>query len=217
MSDEIKIIVPVAYGKKVGMTRVFDKEGRHTPVTVVQLYDTFVSQVKNKEKDQVNSYQLAFREKREKLINNPIKGILKKANIERFFASFAEIKMDQVDPAALGKQVSYGHLEAGSTVDVSGRTKGKGFQGVIKRYGFSGGPATHGSHFHRKPGAIGNRATPARVFKRKKMPGHMGDVNQTVQNLTVVEYNLEKSYVLIRGAVPGSKNSIVKISQGAKI
>lgn len=216
MSDDIKIIVPVAYGKKVGMTRVFDKDGKHQPVTVVQLYDTFVSQVKNKEKDQVDAYQLAFREKREKLINSPMKGILKKANISRFFSSFAQVRMEQVDPNALGKQVDYSHLEAGAVVDVQGRTKGKGFQGVMKRYGFSGGPASHGSHFHRKPGSIGNRATPARVFKLKKLPGHMGDVNQTVHNLRVVEYNKEKSYVLISGAVPGAKNSTVKISQGVK-
>jgi len=214
--SESKVEVSVAYGQKVGMTRIFNDEGKHLPVTVVKIFPSYVSQVKTLEKDQVNSYQLAFREKKKKLVTKPVEGVLKKAKIEANCVDFAEFKVDTPDPDALGKKVTFTHLKEGEKVDVSGVSKGKGFQGVMKKFGFRGGPATHGSHFHRRPGSIGNRATPGKVFKLKKMPGQLGNKACTTQNLKVVQYNEDQSYALISGAIPGGKNSIVKIARSIK-
>jgi len=208
--------LPAFYGFKAGMTRIFDEQGNHVPVTVIRLTPNKVSQVKTKEKDGYTAYQVAYYEKREKLIPEPSKGHLKKAGLEPKFARFSEVRLSEVEPANLGKEVSYGFFPANTYVDITGMTKGKGFQGVVKKFGFAGGPASHGSHFHRRAGSIGNRATPARVFAEKKMPGHLGCDNQSVQNLKVVELNLEKGYMLIKGSVPGSKNSLVCISKATK-
>lgn len=203
---------------KAGMTRIFDKEGNHVPVTVVRLIPNVISQVKTLEKDKYEAYQVAFYEKRPKLIKKSLKGHLTKGGIEKTFSRFTEIRMEEGNTIKdlLGKEVTYGSFSASTYVDVTGVSKGKGFQGVQKRHNFAGGPATHGSHFHRRPGSIGNRATPARVFAQKKMPGHMGDEKVTVQNLVVVGVNLEKGYMLIRGAVPGSKNGFIRISKALK-
>lgn len=206
-------------GLKVGMTRVFDKEGSHVPVTVVKLIPNLISQVKSMETDKYNAYQVSYYEKREKLINKPIKGHLKKASIDKFLARAFEIRMgdkEAVSGDALGKELTLGKFSADQFVDVTGISKGKGFQGVMKRYGFQGGPASHGSHFHRGPGAIGNRATPSRVFPQKKMPGQMGNVKRTVQNLKLVEINNDKGYMLIKGSIPGVKNSFVKVALSKK-
>lgn len=213
---ENKIDLPAFYGKKAGMTRIFDENGNHVPVTVIKLIPNYVSQVKTTEKDGYESYQVAYYEKREKLINKPSQGHLKKANLDPKFARFAEIKADNVDAENIGKEVSIEGFTPSTYIDVTGITKGKGFQGVMKRYNFQGGPAAHGSHFHRSPGSIGNRATPGRVFAGKKMPGHMGAKKQTVQNITVQEVNVEKGYMLLRGSVPGAKNSFVRISKAVK-
>ncbi len=213
---ENKIDLPAFYGIKAGMTRIFDENGNHVPVTVIKLIPNYVSQVKTSEKDGYESYQVAYYEKREKLINKPSQGHLKKANLEPKFARFAEIKAENVDPENVGKELSVEGFEAASYIDVTGITKGKGFQGVMKRYNFQGGPAAHGSHFHRRPGSIGNRATPGRVFAGKKMPGHMGAKRQTVQNILIQEVNLEKGYMLLKGSVPGAKNSFVRISKAVK-
>jgi len=204
------------YGLKAGMTRIFDEQGNHVPVTVIKLIPNKVSQVKTKDKNGYDAYQLAYHEKRESLVSKPTAGHLKKASVQPLFTEFAEIKVEKADPALVGSSVGYDNFKASTYVDVAGVTKGKGFQGVMKRHNFAGGPAAHGSMFHRRPGAIGNRATPARVFKLKKLPGHMGSLNQTVQNLVVVELNLDKGYMLIKGSVPGSKNSYLRVQTAVK-
>lgn len=213
---ENKIEVPAFYGVKAGMTRIFDENGNHVPVTVIKLIPNIVSQVKTQDKDGYEAYQVAYYEKREKLINKPAKGHLKKANIEQNLARFAEIQVDGVNPENIGKELAVEHFTPATYIDVTGISKGKGFAGVMKRYNFQGGPAAHGSHFHRRPGSIGNRATPGRVFAGKKMPGHMGCDRTTVQNILIQEVNLEKGYMLLRGSVPGAKNSFVRISKAVK-
>ncbi|MEI8346161.1 MAG: 50S ribosomal protein L3 [Pseudomonadota bacterium] len=208
--------LPAFFGVKAGMTRVFDETGNQITVTVIKLIPNIVSQVKTKEKDGYEAYQVAYYEKREKLINKPKKGHLAKANIKKSLSRFEEIRMDGVHTEYVGKEVSLGLFQPNAVIDVTGVSKGKGFQGVVKRFGFQGGPAAHGSHFHRIPGSIGNRTWPARVFKGKRLPGHMGDDQVTVQNLKVVEVNESKGYLLIRGSIPGSKSSIVRIVQSVK-
>ena len=215
MSDT-KVSLPAFYGQKAGMTRIFDEAGNHVPVTVVKLIPNFISQVKTNEKDGYSAYQLAYGEKREKLVNNPLKGHLKKANIEKTFSKYAELRTENANVESLGKEVSLEAFEKNTYVDVTGVSKGKGFAGVIKRHNFQGGPAAHGSKFHRTTGSIGNRATPGRVFRLKKMPGHMGVVKKTVQNLQVVEVNEDQGYMLIKGSLPGSKNGFVRIAKALK-
>lgn len=213
---DAQVNVNTFYGVKAGMTRIFDEQGNHIPVTVIKLVPNKISQVKTKEKDGYEAYQVAYYEKREKLVTKPKQGHLKKAGLEPVFARFAEVKMDGVDASALGAAVSVDAFTPSSFVDVTGTSKGKGFAGVMKRFNFSGGPGAHGSKFHRTTGSIGQRATPAKVWKNKKLPGHMGQQTVTVQNLVVVETNLEKGYMLIKGSVPGSKNEFVKISKAYK-
>lgn len=216
MAEENKVDLPAFYGVKAGMTRVFDETGNHVPVTVIKLVPNVISQVKTKERDGYEAYQVSYYEKREKLVNRPITGHLAKAGIEQTFARSAEIKVDEVLEENLGKELSLDGFGASTYVDVTGISKGKGFQGVIKRYNFSGGPAAHGSHFHRGTGSIGNRATPGRVFAGKKMPGHMGSERVTVQNILIHKTNFEKGYLLIKGSVPGSKNGFVRITKSIK-
>jgi len=216
MADSKKVALDSFYGVKAGMTRVFDKDGNHVPVTVIQLVSNTISQVKTSDKDGYDAYQVAYGAKREKLVNEPTKGHLKKAGISEFLTHFSEVKVEKADKELLGGNVTLDNFTAATYVDATGTTKGKGMQGVIKRFGFRGGPAAHGSDFHRQPGSIGNRATPARIFPLKKLPGHMGVKTQTVQNILVHEVNLEKGYVLLKGSVPGAKNSFVKICKAVK-
>jgi len=204
------------FGVKAGMTRIFDSEGNHISVTVIKLENNYITQVKTTEKDGYNAYQVGYYAKREKLVTNPLKGHVAKANVKEALTKFTEVRMDEVDAAVLGKTVTLNAFTPKMYIDVTGVSKGKGFQGVIKKFGFAGGPATHGSKFHRTPGSIGNRATPGKVWKNKKMPGHLGVKTKTVQNLQVVEVNSEKGYMLIRGSVPGSKNSWVQVSKAVK-
>lgn len=215
MSDS-KVSLPAFYGIKAGMTRIFDQNGNHVPVTVVKLIPNVISQVKTAEKDGYTAYQVAYNEKRESLVSKPNKGQLKKANIEKTFSEFSEIKVSEVNPEAIGTTAGLDMFPIATYVDVTGPSKGKGFAGVMKRYNFQGGPAAHGSHFHRRPGSIGCRATPARVFANKKMPGHLGVETSTVQNIQVVEVNMEAGYMLLRGSIPGSKNGFVKVMKSVK-
>lgn len=210
-------VLPAFYGIKAGMTRIFDDNGNNIPVTVIKLVPNYISQVKTLEKDGYEAYQVAYYEKREKLVTKPNAGHLKKAGIDKKFVRFAEIKIEgDVSTDVVGSEVSLDNFTPATFIDVTGTSKGKGFQGVMKRYGFRGGPAAHGSKFHRTPGSIGNRATPGRVFKLKKLPGHMGDKTVTVQNLQVVEINKDQGYMLIKGSVPGSKNGFVRIAKAIK-
>lgn len=204
------------FGVKAGMTRVFDEAGNHIPVTVIKLIPNYVSQVKTNEIDGYNAYKISYLEKREKLVTKAKKGALAKASISAHLDRSSEIKVEATDASNIGKIVSLGMFSPTTYIDVTGTSKGKGFQGVVKKFHFAGGPATHGSHFHRRPGAIGNRATPGRVFAGKKMPGHLGSVTRTVQNLKIQEINLEKGYLLIKGSIPGSKNGLVRISKATK-
>lgn len=215
MSDS-KVSLPAFYGVKAGMTRIFDQNGNHVPVTVVKLIPNVISQVKTAEKDGYAAYQVAFNEKRESLATSPVKGHLKKATIEKHLSELAEIKVSEVATDALGKEASLDQFAVSTYVDVTAPSKGKGFAGVMKRWNFQGGPAAHGSHFHRRPGSIGCRATPARVWKEKKLPGHLGVETSTVQNVQVVEINLEAGYMLLKGSIPGSKNGFVRVAKAVK-
>lgn len=214
--SETKVSLSAVYGQKAGMTRIFDEAGKHVPVTVIKLIPNVISQVKTIEKDGYSAYQVAYGEKREKLVTSPKKGQLKKAGIDKFLTKFAELKVDEAVEENAGKDVSFEDFTAKVFVDVTGTTKGKGFAGVMKKYNFRGGPASHGHKFHRTTGSIGNRATPGRVFKQKKMPGHMGVITKTVQNLEIVELNEEQGYLLIKGSIPGSKNGFVRIAKAFK-
>ncbi|MBP9673529.1 MAG: 50S ribosomal protein L3 [Bacteriovoracaceae bacterium] len=211
------ISLPVFYGLKSGMTRIFDEAGNNVPVTVIKLISNHITQVKTKETDGYEAYQIGYGEKREALLNNPTKGHLKKAKVNSFVTKFAELRLQDVsNKEVLGQKISLNEFPVACYVDVTSTSKGKGFQGVVKRYGFAGGPASHGSHFHRRPGSIGNRATPARIFPQKKLPGHMGDRKVTVQNLKVIAVNEAEGYMLIKGSIPGATNSVVKVSKAFK-
>ncbi len=214
--SETKVSLPAVFGIKAGMTRIFDANGNHVPVTVVKLIPNVISQVKTKEKDGYNAYQVAYHEKREKLLTSPVKGQLKKAGIAQHLSHFSEVQADTVVAEAIGTEVGLEEFAAKTIVDVTGTSKGKGFQGVMKRYNFQGGPAAHGSHFHRRPGSIGCRATPARVFANKKLPGQMGSETVTVQNIEIVEVNTQEGYMLIKGSVPGGKNGFIRIAKAVK-
>ena len=216
MAEENKVQLPTIFAVKAGMTRIFNENGEHVPVTVLKLIPNLISQVKTKEKDGYEAYQVAFAEKREKLVNKPTLGRLKKANIDKTLVHSSEVKVDGVNAENLGREVSLGEFQANTYIDVTGISKGKGFAGVMKRFNFQGGPAAHGSHFHRRPGSIGCRATPARVFANKKLPGHMGVDRVTVQNLIVVEINMEKGYMLVKGSIPGAKNGFVRVAKAIK-
>ena len=169
----LEFSLPVCYGVKAGMTRIFDSVGNHVPVTVIKLIPNYISQVKTREKDGYNAYQVAYGEKREKLLRKPGQGILRKAGIVPCLTRFAEIKVPQADEGHLGKLVTV-PFEKDSYVDVCGVTKGKGFQGVVKKFGFRGGPKSHGSKFHRTGGSIGNRATREGCGRIKKCRGRWG-------------------------------------------
>jgi large subunit ribosomal protein L3 len=201
-------------GRKVGMTGVFSKSGKLLPVTVIEVEPNVVTQVKTEATDGYNAIQLGFKTKKDKLSNKPEQGHVKKANTEpkRFFK---EIKGVDVNHYELGNEVKADIFEAGEIVDVTGTSKGKGFQGVIKRHNQSTGPMGHGSHYHRGPGSMGTMR-PMRVFKGKKLPGHMGSETVTIQNLEVIAVDLENNVILIKGNVPGPKGSLVIIKSSVK-
>jgi len=216
MSESSKLSIEVVVGQKAGMTRIFDQDGNTIPVTVIKLVPLKITQVKQSEKEGYNSLQVGYYPKRESLIPKPILGHLKKAKVVENYSRFYEVQYNDVTPELLGQEVDFSNLSEAGFVDITGISKGKGFQGVMKRHGFAGGPGAHGSQFHRRSGSIGNRATPARVFKEKKMPGHMGSENVTVQNLKVIELNADKGYLLVKGCVPGSNESFVFIKSSVK-
>ncbi len=216
-SEPSKVNLPAFFGIKAGMTRSFDKDGNHIPMTVIKLIPNVIVQVKTKEQDGYEAYQLGFFQKREKLVTMPVKGQLQKAKTPFLMTRFAEIRpTSSIDTSFLGRELAYGDFQPRSYIDISGPSKGKGFQGVIKRYGFSGGPGAHGSRFHRTTGSIGNNALPSKVFKNKKMPGHMGHKKVTVQNIMIVDINEASGYLLLKGSVPGWENSFVRIAKAVK-
>lgn len=201
-------------GRKIGMTQVFTKSGKLIPVTVVEVEPNVITQIKTKENDGYEAIQLGFDTKREKLATKASVGITNKANTtpKRFFR---EIRGVDVSKYSLGQEVKVDIFAEGEMVDVTGTTKGKGFQGVIKRHGQSRGPMGHGSHYHRGPGSMGTMR-PMRVFKGKKLPGHMGRVTVTIQNLDVVRIDMDKNVILVKGSVPGPKGAILKVKSAVK-
>ncbi len=202
-------------GKKIGMTNVFSSDGKLVPVTVVQVGPCVVTQVKTTETDGYNALQLGFDEKKVEKLNKPIAGHLKKAG-DKGFRVLREFRTDDLEDVEAGATIGIDVFTVGDKVNISGISKGRGFQGTIKRHGFSRGPETHGSRNHRKPGSIGNSAWPGRVFKGKKLPGHMGTNRETVKNLTIVDIKHEDNLLLVKGAVPGFKTGILEIRKIVK-
>ena len=201
-------------GRKIGMTQVFTESGKLIPVTVVEVEKNVVTQIKTKENDGYEAIQLGFGNTREKLATKASAGHTAKAQTtpKRFFK---EIKGVDINSYTLGQEISADIFEPGEVVDVTGTTKGKGFQGVIKRHGQSRGPMGHGSHYHRRPGSMGTMR-PMRVFKGKKLAGHMGTLTVTIQNLEIVAVDTENNVILISGNIPGPKKGLVLIKSAVK-
>jgi large subunit ribosomal protein L3 len=202
-------------GKKLGMTQIFWEDGAAIPVTVIEAGPCVVIQKKTKKTDGYDAVQLGYGRRKEKKTTKPLQGHFKKAD-KGYFQFIKEFRTDAPDDYEVGQELKADIFGVGDRVDVIGTTKGKGFAGVIKRHGFHGGRATHGSMFHRAPGSIGASADPSRVFKGTKLPGHMGNQRKTVQNLTVVGVRPDRNIILIKGAVPGARNGIVLIKNAVK-
>lgn len=202
-------------GRKIGMTQIFNEEGRIVPVTVIQCEPSVVISKKTIEKDGYEALVVGFEAIREKLVNKPNMGQFKKAGVspKRFIKEF---KLEDVAAYEVASEIKVESFVAGDKVDVTGTSKGKGFQGVIKRWNFTIGPKSHGSKFHRAPGSQGACSDPSRTFKNRKMPGHMGNVKRTVMNLEVVKIIPEKNLMLIKGGVPGAKKGLVFIKDTVK-
>ena len=201
-------------GKKLGMTQIFSDEGVSVPVTVIEVEPSVVIQKKTANTDGYDALQLGYGRIKQRNVTKALQGHFKKAD-KGLFRVLREFNMDP-DGCEAGQELNAEMFAPGDYVDVVGTTKGKGFSGVIKRHGFHGGRATHGSMFHRAPGSIGASADPSRVFKGTKLPGHMGSARKTVQNLLVWAVRPDMNVILVRGAVPGSKNGYVLIKQAIK-
>lgn len=201
--------------KKIGMTQIYDQSGNLTPVTVLQAGPCVVTQVKTVEKDGYAAIQVGFEDIREKLVNKPKKGVFDKAGVDykRFVREF---KFENAADYNVKDEVKADIFAVGDRIDATATSKGKGFQGAIKRHGQSRGPMTHGSKFHRHAGANSACADPGKVPKGKKMPGQMGNKRITIQNLEVISVDVEKNLILVKGAVPGPKKSLVTIKESVK-
>jgi large subunit ribosomal protein L3 len=201
-------------GKKLGMTQVFADDGAAVGVTAVEVEPSVILQVKTKAKDGYDSIQIGYGRTKQKNVTKPLQGHFNKAN-KGYFRKLKEFPAE-AGMYEIGQEINADIFQAGDLVDIAGTSKGKGFQGVIKRHGFHGGRATHGSMFHRAPGSIGASADPARVFKGTKLPGHMGCVRKTIQNLQVWQVRADRNLLLVKGSIPGSKNGFVIIKQAKK-
>ena len=202
-------------GRKVGMTQIFDENGVAIPVTVIEAGPCTVVQVKTTETDGYDAVQLGYGEVKEHKVNKPEKGHFTKGNVKPT-KHLREFRVDNASEVKVGDEIKVDIFAEGDTVDIQGKTKGKGFQGVIKRHGQSRGPMGHGSMYHRRPGSMGSTSTPGRVFKGKKLPGHMGNTTVTIQNLKIVKVDTEKNAILVKGSVPGNKGVILKIKDAVK-
>lgn len=208
--------VKAILGTKLGMTQVWDENGKLVPVTVVAVETNVVTQVRTVEVDGYASVQVATGQIDPRKVTKPLKGHFEKAGVTPR-RHVTEVRTSDASEYNLGQEISADVFEAGIKVDVIGTTKGKGFAGVMKRHGFSGAPASHGAHRnHRKPGSIGGASTPSRVFKGLRMAGRMGADRQTTQNLTVHAVDVAKGYVLVKGAVPGPKGGVVLVRSAVK-
>ena len=201
-------------GKKLGMTQIFDKKGKVIPVTVIEAGPCTVIQRKTVDSDGYEAIQLGFGEIKEKHLIKPKKGHFKKAEVAPK-KHLREFRLDEIN-YNVGDEIKADVFTQGEFVDITGTTKGKGFQGVIKRHGQSRGPMGHGSMYHRRPGSMGSTSTPGRVFKGKRLPGHMGLETVTIQNLEIVRVDLDKNVILVKGSVPGNKGAILKIKDSVK-
>ena len=202
-------------GKKLGMTQIFNEDGTVVPVTVVQAGPCVVVQKKTSETDGYNAIKVGFGDTREKLLNKPLIGNYKKAgvSVKRYLREF---RAEDVNEYEVGQELKVDVFGAGDLVDVSGISKGKGFKGVIARWGNQRGPMTHGSRYHRRPGSMGACSDPSKVFKNKKLPGHTGVQKVTVQNLKIVRVDADKNVLLVKGAVPGANGGLLTIKKSVK-
>ena len=200
---------------KVGMTQIFNEDGVLTPVTVLQAGPCVVTQVKTAEKDGYSAVQVGFADKREKLVNKPLKGMFDKAGVS-YKRYIREFRFENAEEYSVKDEIKADVFAAGDKVDATAISKGKGFQGAIKRHGQSRGPMAHGSKYHRHAGSNGACSDPSKVFKGKRMPGHMGSKQVTIQNLEVVRVDAENNLLLVKGAVPGPKKALVTIKNTVK-
>ena len=205
-----KEIKPGLLGRKVGMTQVFTDAGEAKGVTVIEVGPCVVTQVKTQANEGYNAIQLGFEETEFRRVNRATRGHFEKKK-QKPYRQLKEFRVTNIDAFKVGQQLKVSAFQVGDIVEVTGVSKGKGFQGVIKRHHKSGGPASHGSHFHRSTGSIGQRTWPGRVFKLMKLPGHMGAEQVTTRNLKVVQVDPENNYLVLEGSVPGGKNALVSI------
>ncbi len=203
-------MINAIYGKKIGMTQIFAEDDTVVPVTVILAEPNTVCQVKTNATDGYEAVQLGFGAIKPKKVNKPMKGHFDKQGVEpkRYLR---EVRVEDASEHKVGDEQTVAAFADTKKVDVTGTSKGKGFAGVMKRYGFRGGPGGHGAHFHRAPGSVGQCATPSRVFKGLRLPGHMGCDTVTVKNLDLVSIDEEQNLILVKGAVPGGKNAIVRV------
>lgn len=201
-------------GKKIGMTQIFDETGKVIPVTVIEAGPCTVAQVKTVETDGYQAIQLGFVDVKESKLTKPELGHFSKAKLSPK-KHIREFRLEEIS-YNVGDEIKADIFAAGESVDIQGKTKGKGFQGVIKRHGQHRGPMGHGSMYHRRPGSMGPTSTPGRVFKGKNLPGHMGCETVTIQNLEVIRVDLDKNVILVKGSVPGAKGAILKIKDSVK-
>ena len=203
-------MINAIYGKKIGMTQLFNEKDEVVAVTVIQAEPNTVCQVKTAETDGYEAVQLAFGDIKEKNVNNPMRGHYDKYGVP-YRRHLREVRVENASEYKPGDQQTVAAFADVAKVDVTGTSKGKGFAGVIKRHGFGGGPGGHGAHFHRAPGSIGQCATPSRVLKGVRLPGHMGCDTVTVKNLEVVRIDEDLNLILVKGAVPGAKDGVVRV------
>ena len=208
-------MVKEIYGKKVGMTQIFTEDGIAIPVTVIEAKPLTVVGKKTNDKEGYNAIVVSFGEIKEKNANKPMKGVFAKSGTE-IQKYLREIKVENVDEYEIGSQITVEAFDTNDRVDIQGTSKGKGFQGNIKRHSQHRGPMSHGSMYHRRPGSMGATSTPGRVFKGKKLPGHMGSRTSTILNLVVVKVDNDKNVILVKGSIPGAKGAIVRVKKSVK-
>lgn len=203
-------MINAIYGKKIGMTQLFDEDGKVIPVTVIEAAPNKVCQVKTTATDGYEAVQLGFGTIKEQKVNKPMAGHFAKQGVEPV-RYLREVRVADGAEHTVGEEVTVANFVEVKKVDVTGTSKGKGFAGVMRRYGFGGGPGGHGAHFHRAPGSVGQCAYPSRVFKGVRLPGHMGCDTVTTKNLEVVRVDEDMNLIMLKGAVPGGKNGVVRI------
>jgi large subunit ribosomal protein L3 len=203
-------MVTTILGRKLGMTQVWSDDDRLLPVTVIEAGPCVVTQVKTDKRDGYRAVQIGFGEVKANKVNKPMQGHFDKARVDAK-KYLQEVRLSEGDEFKVGQTITVEALAEAKSVHVTGTSKGKGFAGVMKRHNFKGGPGGHGSHFHRAPGSVGQCATPSRVFKGLKLPGHMGAETVTVRNLDIVKIDAEQNLLLVKGAVPGGKGALLTI------